>query len=279
MECTMHAKQGNPSRIQAQPAKDRRPDRGLTYPLNPSNSCRKPSKTHLLGSHKIGTKSPRTDGWKHFQTAGLEKATAQNRWQLRPWLEWTYKGPENMECTMHAKQGNPSRIQAQPAKDRRPDRGLTYPLNPSNSCRKPSKTHLLGSHKIGTKSPRTDGWKHFQTAGLEKATAQNRWQLRPWLEWTYKGPENMEWTMHAKQGNPSRIQAQPAKDRRPDRGLTYPLNPSNSCRKPSKTHLLGSHKIGTKSSRTDGWKHFQTAGLEKATAQNRWQLRPWLEWT
>ena len=75
----------------------------------------------------------------------------------------------------------------------------------------------------------------------------------------------MEWTMHAKQGNPSRIQAQPAKDRRPDRGLTYPLNASKSCRKPSKTHLLGSHKIGTKSSRTDGWK--QTAGFEKAKAQ------------
>ena len=67
---------------------------------------------------------------------------------------------------------------------------------------------------------------------------------------------------HAKRQSPSRIPAQPAKDRRPDRGLTYPLNP-NSCRKPSKTHLLGSHKIGTKSSRTDGWKHFQTVGLEK----------------
>ena len=80
----------------------------------------------------------------------------------------TAKSMEVPEVGTHAKRQSPSRIPAQPAKDRRADRGLTYPLNPSNSCRKPSKTHLLGSHKIGTKSSRTDGWKHFQTVGLEK---------------------------------------------------------------------------------------------------------------
>ena len=80
----------------------------------------------------------------------------------------TAKSMEVPEVGTHPKRQSPSRIPAQPAKDRQPDRGLTYPLNPSNSCRKPSKTHLLGSHKIGTKSSRTDGWKHFQTGGLEK---------------------------------------------------------------------------------------------------------------
>ena len=177
-----HAKRQSPSRIPAQPAKDRRPDRGLTYPLNPSNSCRKPSKTHLLGSHKIGTKSSRTDGWKHFQTVGLEKRKRRKQdssprgGQL--WRQTGARCPnsafetaKSMEVPVvgtHAKRQSPSRILAQPAKDRWPDGGLTYPLNPSNSCRKPSKTHLLGSHKIGTKSSRPDGWKHFQTVGLEK---------------------------------------------------------------------------------------------------------------
>ena len=80
----------------------------------------------------------------------------------------TAKSMEVPVVGTHAKRQSPSRIPAQPGKDRRPHRGLTYPLNPSNSCRKPSKTHLLGSHKIGTKSSRTDGWKHFQTVGLEK---------------------------------------------------------------------------------------------------------------
>ena len=83
----------------------------------------------------------------------------------------TFETAKSMEVPVvgkHAKRQSPSRSPAQPAKDRRPDRGLTYPLNPSNSCRKPSKTHLLGSHKIGRKSSRTDDWKHFQTVGLEK---------------------------------------------------------------------------------------------------------------
>ena len=160
-----HAKRQSPSRIPAQPAKDRRPDRGLTYPLNPSNSCRKPSKTHLLGSHKIGTKSSRTDG----SNGRTRKAKAQKAgFQPKGWPivaadevpKHAFETAKSMEAPVvgtHPKRQSPSRIPAQPAKDRRPDRGLTYPLNPSNSCRKPSKTHLLGSHKIGTKSSRTDG--------------------------------------------------------------------------------------------------------------------------
>ena len=264
-----HAKRQSPSRIPAQPAKDRRPDRGLTYPLNPSNSCRKPSKTHLLGSHKIGTKSSRTDGWKHFQTGGLEKRKRRKQdssprggqlWlqtrcpntPSKPLKAWRYRWWARMRNGRA-----PAGFQPNP-----PDRGLTYPLNPSNSCRKPSKTHLLGSHKIGTKSSFTDGWKHFQTVGLEKRKRRKQDSSpRGGQLWRQTGARCPNSAFETAKSMEIPVVSTHAK--RPDRGLTYPLNPSNSCRKPSKTHLLGSHKIGTKSSRTDGWKHFQTGGLEK----------------
>ena len=42
----------------------------------------------------------------------------------------TAKSMEVAVVGTHAKRQSPSRIPAQPAKDRRPDRGLTYPLNP-----------------------------------------------------------------------------------------------------------------------------------------------------
>ena len=80
----------------------------------------------------------------------------------------TAKSMEVPVVGTHPKRQSPSRIPAQPAKDRRPDRDLTYPLNPQTPVGSHQKTHLLGSHKIGTKSSRTDGWKHFQTVGLEK---------------------------------------------------------------------------------------------------------------
>ena len=143
----------SPSRIPAQFPKDRRPDRGLTYPLNPSNSCRKPSKTHLLGSHKIGTKSSRTDGWKHLQTVGLEKRKRRKQdsrprggqlwrqtgaqpskplkaWRYRWWVpaqgvancggrqvpKHAFETAKSMEAPVvgtHAKRQSPSRIPAQ----------------------------------------------------------------------------------------------------------------------------------------------------------------------
>ena len=136
------------------------PTGGLTYPLNASKSCRKPSKTHLLGSHKIGTKSSRTDGWKHFQTAGFEKAKAQKdrgrnlrtqtaqNWNLRTSVAASalnLRAPRTWSGRCMRNRETPAGFKPNQPKTDGPTGGLTYPLNASKSCRKPSKTHLLGT--------------------------------------------------------------------------------------------------------------------------------------
>ena len=152
------------------------PTGGLTYPLNASKSCRKPSKTHLLGSHKIGTKSSRTDGWKHFQAAGFEKAKAQKdrgrnlrtqtaqNWNLRTPRQhakpcsgrgWNaasvaasalnLRAPRTWSGRCMRNRETPAGFKPNQPKTDGPTGGLTYPLNASKSCRKPSKTHRLGT--------------------------------------------------------------------------------------------------------------------------------------
>ena len=93
---------GTPAGFKPNQPKTDGPTGGLTYPLNASKSCRKPSKTHLLGSHKIGTKSSRTDGWKHFQTAGFEKAKAQKdrgrNLRTQTAQNWNLRTPRQHTC-------------------------------------------------------------------------------------------------------------------------------------------------------------------------------------
>ena len=127
---------------------------------------------------------------------------------------------------MHAKQRNPSRIQAQEVAQKGPECDakvcLTRPSNPLKTLGPEPRlvcSFIQRSNPIQTLLPHPrqpcSGRQVNGSFGLG------------WLE--LKGPENMEWTMHAKQRNPSRIQAQEVAQKDPECDakvcLTRPSNP------------------------------------------------------
>ena len=126
---------------------------------------------------------------------------------------------------MHAKQRNPSRIQAQEVAQKGPECDakvcLTRPSNPLKTLGPEPRLvcFIQRSNPIQTLLPHPrqpcSGRQVNGSFGLG------------WLE--LHGPENMEWTMHAKQRNPSRILAQEVAQKGPGCDakvcLTRPSNP------------------------------------------------------
>ena len=126
---------------------------------------------------------------------------------------------------MHAKQRNPSRIQAKEVAQKGPGCDakacLTRPSNPLKTLGPEPRLvcFIQRSNPIQTLLPHPrqpcSGRQVNGSFGLG------------WLE--LQGPENMEWTMHAKQRNPSRIQAQEVAQKGPECDakvcLTRPSNP------------------------------------------------------
>ena len=123
-----------------------------------------------------------------------------------------------MDWTMHAKQRNPSRIQAQEVAQKG---CLTRPSNPLKTLGPEPRLvcFIQRSNPIQTLLPHPrqpcSGRQVNGSFGLS------------WLD--LQDPENMDWTMHAKQRNPSRIQAQEVAQKVPGCDakvcLTRPSNP------------------------------------------------------
>ena len=126
---------------------------------------------------------------------------------------------------MHAKQRNPSRIQAQEVAQKGPECDakvcLTRPSNPLKTLGPEPRLvcFIQRSNPIQTILPHP----RQPCSGRQV----NGSFCLGWLE--LQGPENMEWPMHAKQRNPSRIQAQEVAQKGPECNakvcLTRPSNP------------------------------------------------------
>ena len=217
----MHAKQRNPSRIQAQEVAQKGSGCDakvcLTRPSNPLKTLGPEPRLVCFIQRSIPIQTllphPRQpcSGRQVNGSFGLG------------WLE--LKGPENMEWTMHAKQRNPSRIQAQEVAQKGPECDakvcLTRPSNPLKTLGPEPRLvcFIQRSNPIQTLLPHP----RQPCSGRQV----NGSFCLGWLE--LQGPENMEWTTHAKQRNPSRIQAQEVAQKRPECDakvcLTRPSNP------------------------------------------------------